>query len=341
MEYLPEAQGPQGQQYYMNEDERNIHVWCSWSKACSSPQFRDSVTPGIVAGCYMHNGWLPIRVFYQWIDQIVHRRYYNGTLILVSGPDPRTLDLKANAPISPPTHEDTKRRAVPRDSPGNMLEGHYYLMSIVNQKFTCFWATLIPHNLDRRVRTVSQTPTPSQGTTPTTRRRSSTRTAVRLRDKSCLVTGEEVLPRKRGSNFTGFEVAHIFPLMGVGEDSWIKHLPPKTQRLVGSSLEADHPRNALLLQANVHSLFDDYQWSVLRTRDQSSSNCYKIIRFEKSGASAVAPYDTLKINQQNLSSTAQPDPDLLEDHLRTCIMWHVRGIGQRPVSGYKSLLWES
>ena len=40
---------------------------------------------------------------------------------------------------------------------------------------------------------------------------------MRLRDKSCLVTGEEVLPRKRGSNFTGFEVAHIFPLMGVGE----------------------------------------------------------------------------------------------------------------------------
>ena len=50
MEYLPEAQGSPGQQYYMNEDERNIHVWCSWSKVCSSPQFRDKVTPGIVAG---------------------------------------------------------------------------------------------------------------------------------------------------------------------------------------------------------------------------------------------------------------------------------------------------
>jgi hypothetical protein len=47
--------------------------------------------------------------------------------------------------------------------------------------------------------------------------RSSTRRIVRLRDKSCLVTGEEVLPRKRGGNFTGFEVAHIFPLMGVGQ----------------------------------------------------------------------------------------------------------------------------
>ena len=46
---------------------------------------------------------------------------------------------------------------------------------------------------------------------------SSTCRIVRLRDKSCLVTGEEVLPRKHGGNFTGFEVAHIFPLMGVGQ----------------------------------------------------------------------------------------------------------------------------
>jgi hypothetical protein len=37
-----------------------------------------------------------------------------------------------------------------------------------------------------------------------------------MRDKSCVVTGQAAVPRTRGPNFTGLEVAHIYPLMGVG-----------------------------------------------------------------------------------------------------------------------------
>jgi len=40
--------------------------------------------------------------------------------------------------------------------------------------------------------------------------------AVRMRDKCCIVTGQAAVKRARGGNFTGLEVAHIFPLMGVG-----------------------------------------------------------------------------------------------------------------------------
>ena len=36
-----------------------------------------------------------------------------------------------------------------------------------------------------------------------------------MRDKRCLVTGQAAVKRARGGNFTGLEVAHIFPLMGV------------------------------------------------------------------------------------------------------------------------------
>lgn len=37
-----------------------------------------------------------------------------------------------------------------------------------------------------------------------------------MRDKCCLVTGQAAAKRARGGNFTGLEVAHIYPLMGVG-----------------------------------------------------------------------------------------------------------------------------
>lgn len=40
-----------------------------------------------------------------------------------------------------------------------------------------------------------------------------------MRDKRCLITGHAATKRKRGWNFTGLEVAHVFPLMGVGDVS--------------------------------------------------------------------------------------------------------------------------
>ena len=85
--------------------------------------------------------------------------------------------------------------------------------------------------------------------------------------------------RARGDNFTGLEVAHIFPLMGVAEVStsdiasqnhlsspmqldWMATLPESTHAQVLHRQVADRPHNAILLRADVHSLFDDYQWSI-------------------------------------------------------------------------------
>ena len=44
-----------------------------------------------------------------------------------------------------------------------------------------------------------------------------TRIKVRMRDRRCLVTDQEAVHRARGGNFTGLEVAHIFPLMAIGD----------------------------------------------------------------------------------------------------------------------------
>lgn len=44
-----------------------------------------------------------------------------------------------------------------------------------------------------------------------------------MRDKCCLVTGQAAVKRARGGNFTGLEVAHIYPLMAVGDVSTDLH----------------------------------------------------------------------------------------------------------------------
>jgi transcription elongation factor Elf1 len=89
MEYLPEAS------FYKNESERNIHVWCSLIRRCltGKKQFIKKPTLGLVAGtwlshclicfcsyssgCYIHKNWLPVSVFYKWLDMILEVAEYS------------------------------------------------------------------------------------------------------------------------------------------------------------------------------------------------------------------------------------------------------------------------
>jgi hypothetical protein len=101
-----------------------------------------------------------------------------------------------------------------------------------------------------------------------------------MRDKACLITNQAAVQRARGGNFTGLEVAHIFPLSGVEsvsvdllpchivnkstliQDVWTSYMPKSSRDQVRTRKIADSPHNAILLRADVHSLFDDYQWAV-------------------------------------------------------------------------------
>jgi hypothetical protein len=49
MEYLPESDANGS---YPNESERNVHVWCSTVKQCSSRRFANKTTLGLIAGAY-------------------------------------------------------------------------------------------------------------------------------------------------------------------------------------------------------------------------------------------------------------------------------------------------
>jgi hypothetical protein len=84
------------------------------------------------------------------------------------------------------------------------------------------------------------------------------RDAVRLRDRRCVITGEEYLD---DDNWRGFEAAHIFPLAyeqywtEQNYGRWISIIPDK-----GGTINSI--QNGLLLRSDIHQLFDFYDFSI-------------------------------------------------------------------------------
>ena len=127
-------------------------------------------------------------------------------------------------------------------------------------------------------------------------------------------------------------------------------MPQSVQYLVSTRQIADQPRNALLLRADVHSLFDDYQWSIWVCQVYSISSFLipfqfeqgkptRIVRFEKSGAAVLEPYETAEFSPSSLSGTSAPSVTLLMEHLHVALLIHVRGVGKRAVAGFNATVF--
>jgi len=210
MEYLPETSSKDG---YVNESERNVHVWCSLVIPCSDAQYKDRPTLGLIAGCFVRpNEGVPVLVFYKWLDMMILRRNDAEcrSFLLFRYPDPRLKPLRVG-PLPFPRAVDP----LPRDSEIALLEGHYLLCQSVGNKLHPIWPSLVDNEFGRRSTTRTQSCTPSPSLSRPARDTTTIR-HVRKRDKACMATGQEALARPRGANFTGLQVAHIFPLMGVG-----------------------------------------------------------------------------------------------------------------------------
>ena len=107
------------------------------------------------------------------------------------------------------------------------------------------------------------------------------------------------------------------------------------QHLVCTRKLADCPQNAILLRADIHNLFDDYQWSLwlcqihfiliffLMLREPGKPPT--IVRFKRSGAAVLDLYDSVDFNSLTLSTTASCNVDL---HFRVALLIHVRGVGR-------------
>ncbi|KAH8687300.1 HNH endonuclease-domain-containing protein [Tricladium varicosporioides] len=83
---------------------------------------------------------------------------------------------------------------------------------------------------------------------------------VRLRDRRCIITGEEYAD---DDNWRGFEAAHIFPL--AYEKHWVDYnygrwISTPDEEIKGGKINS--VRNGLLLRSDIHQLFDFYDFSI-------------------------------------------------------------------------------
>jgi len=331
MEYLTADKLKDGS--YVNEAERNVHIWCSTVIRCQniSPKFDGSPTLGLIGGCYIHKSWVTVSVFYKWLEFILKLKsgQYYRNFYLFPCPDPRMLKplTVGTLPRFPGTS------ALLQNATEAMKAGHYMLFyhDIRSNSYIGIWPELVEHTYDRRTRTASQTCTPSPNKES---RDTKTRIDVRMRDRCCLVSGQAAVKRARGGNFVGLEVAHIFPLKGVNNPVWLTNMPQSARSQVSSLKIADTPKNAILLRADIHCLFDDYQWAVWIEQGKPS----RVVRFEKSGAVVVDQYENVDLTQRHLGTTSIPSTTLLIEHFRVGLLLHVRGFGRRLIAGYKATL---
>jgi len=316
MEYLPESRSSYG---YVNESERNVHVWCSLVQTSKSRQFRNQPTLGLIGGCFVRTtDGLEIYVFYKWLNKIIVNIDPRSLVLFPCSNDPRLISPLQIGPLSMPSMP-----FLPRDSQSCLREGHYLLFQRTARGYQAVWPDLVDFEFVRRSVTRSQscTPSPNKPVRDTTTRR-----LVRQRDQACKATGQRAHARSRGANFTGLEVAHIFPISGANTHEWKSGMGGSTSALVQSTKLADRPLNAILLRADVHAFFDDYQWSVLIEQ----GNTLRTVRFEKSGASFLDDYESsIDLNSATLGTIEGPSLPLLDHHLFIALSSHVRGFGRR------------
>ncbi|EPQ53181.1 hypothetical protein GLOTRDRAFT_131461 [Gloeophyllum trabeum ATCC 11539] len=192
----------------------------------------------------------------------------------------------------------------------------------VNRQLAPLIPELCKALFEKRKKTASQTPSgASSKDSDKVDRNSAVVNAVRKRDKACRVSGIPAVDRKRGRNFTEFHVAHVIPLFATG---MIVNSPLGTQLSITSPTDIDVPTNAMLMRADIHALFDDYQFGI----DAMTSMLY---RFEKSGAPFLEGRHTMAIPLGTTGLAAEPEVrrEYLRDHFRTCLLWHFKGGGQK------------
>ena len=85
-------------------------------------------------------------------------------------------------------------------------------------------------------------------------------TKIRRRDGRCVITGKIALGAYR-NHWKGFEAAHIFPLAYEGH--WVQHNFARWITIPAANGETiNSKQNGLLLRADIHGLFDNYDISI-------------------------------------------------------------------------------
>ncbi|KAJ3840267.1 hypothetical protein F5878DRAFT_613609 [Lentinula raphanica] len=292
-------------QYY-NDTERNIHIF-------SSALSQDRVI-ALIGGVFTQ-GNLKYKDIYDMLRIIINMNIHEMRLVQIQ--DWR-YSPRINQQLEPHQFQSMTSQVyqhLPPNPPAtNYIPIGDYILFIFNRPGSCY-----PEVPDLKTTPIQgRTTRASVTATNQSARSTNVRTAVRSRDGGCRISGFPCLNRRRGPNYKGFQVAHIFPLAYVNKDVAWK---------VSNRQAADVVTNAILLRSDIHDQFDDYQISC-RSDNQ-------LVRFERNGAPNVvlspnplAP--TYITRPASVASTTRDfDSDLMQHHYRTAVLWHVAGYGRR------------
>ncbi|KAF9461559.1 hypothetical protein BDZ94DRAFT_1310445 [Collybia nuda] len=159
-----------------------------------------------------------------------------------------------------------------------------------------------------------------------------TRRQTLLRDQRCVITGDTFPWGQHGPNASGFQVAHLLALFTISQDDY-KALVPLTspiRKYLGKSVDLDKPYNTMLMRADIHAYYDDYQFSIWYDREKKS---FRIIRFEKHGAPRLDKIVQVNLKLENgtqkINDTiAAVDIEFLLEQTRLCVHRRFSGEGK-------------
>ncbi|KAJ7214568.1 hypothetical protein GGX14DRAFT_444178 [Mycena pura] len=339
---------------YLNEEQRNIHIWNSRpskiSQGGGASQFQ--LIANLPLGCWAETPNREVTTYelYRWLLSMCTPGGANPIQFLENTVNPQDYfsllwlprDPRNGGPFPLTDAHLTQFGLVP-PGPQAMQPGHYVMAQTQrsNGQLLLRLHTFETHDFAITMRQISRGGTASVLNTEGNRKDAVIKD-VRTRDKKCRATGQEAPYGSRGLNFSGLEVAHIYPLGSVENflDAFGQRLH---QRRLYTPLglpagllrkkDIDIVQNAMVLRADVHSQFDEYQFGFVTYRKDSSLIKPEIRVFEKNGAPSISKDQVHYLQGIARSQTEDINVVLLIQHFLTGLLWHVAGNGLQAKRG--------
>ncbi|KAJ7074640.1 hypothetical protein C8F01DRAFT_1242866 [Mycena amicta] len=326
---------------YLNSDERNIHIWAS--------DVDDSGARYIVGGCHtweVEQGAVPLtnRDLYMFLGIIVTDvEVSDGFQPVLLGPCPMPRNSPPN--IMLPQLGKTDFMLYTEDKARRFNNGQQGLLAVNDSRAALpgeylffLRRNLQPRDIEVNLpsieeaeftsRAITRADTGTASASESGARRSSTLAPeVRGRDLRCVVGGMLVPLRARGPNYKSFHAAHIVAYAQLEEENDVDDADEIRN-------SGDTPKNAILMQSHFHHYFDDYQFSFSSWDPNAALSKFTGYKFERQGA---GPFDAGKVmyrraraaaGQPNRNGYDSVNPLFMRQHFRTCVLWHVAGLGR-------------
>ncbi|KAJ7798513.1 hypothetical protein B0H14DRAFT_3156889 [Mycena olivaceomarginata] len=316
--------------HYLNEEQRNVHIWnshpCQLSQAGSATQFQ------LIASCWVEKPNRSVTTYelYRWLLSMCTPGGANPIQFLENTVNPQDYFHLLKLPQDPrnggpfplaDAHLNQDQYGFVAPGTQAIQPGHYIMAEVRKSNGQLFRRLhgFQTHDPAITTRSISRSGTASALNTEGNRKDGVIKD-VRTRDRKCRATGQVAPYGSRGLNFSGLEVAHIYPLGSVEKFrdafAWDEH----------------QVQNAMVLRGDVHSQFDEYQFGFVTYRDPTLPNNSlkrpEIRVFENAGAPSISKHQIHYLQSIQLNSgTSDINIVLLIQHFLTGLLWHVAGNG--------------